>query len=198
MDTSFESTTDAMEVSDNDSDSYSESDIDSDSGSDSNSDSEDNANSATYFNLDGNENVSLREELAKHVAMSRSRTKNVNSFLNILSKHGSKEIPKSYSTLMGTPKTKIVEKDVGSGKYFHYGIAKNLLTMESLLKTNIFESLSVINIDIGIDGGTPFNSSKLSLWPIIGALVNMLFLSPFLIGCYAGQGDVKGECTDEY
>lgn len=70
--------------------------------------------------------------------------------------------------------------------------------MESCLKNNIFESSEEIVIDIGIDGGSPFNSSKLSIWTIIGAITNMVQICPFLIGCYAGQGDFHAKDTEEY
>lgn len=216
METSFESvssscSTDRMDFSvsdgsdsDSDSDMNSNSDINSDSSSnfdsdDSSSDfdSDNDSNSDSDFSR-ADSSSGLRKDLATLVAKSRARTENVSSLLKILRKHGSTDTPMCYSTLMGTPKTKIIQRDVGPGKYFHYGIANNLLKLESILKDNIFESLDIIQIDIGIDGGSPFNSSKLSLWPIVGAFAGIIHISPFLIGCYAGPGDFKASDTDVY
>lgn len=50
-------------------------------------------------------------------------------------------------------------------------------------------------MDIGIDGIKFFKSSKLSGWPIIGRIVGLDGIPPFLIGIYTGPA--KPESFDE-
>lgn len=143
--------------------------------------------------------LGMRAELAKIFVADRSRTAHVGKVLKLIRKNGNTDIPLCYSTLVGTPNHKIAQRDVGEGKYFHYGIENNLLKMETHLRNKIFKSSDEIVIDIGIDGGSPFpNSSSLSLWPIMGAIVNMPHISPFLIGCYAGPGDIHAKDADVF
>lgn len=201
MDSDSDSDTESGNCSDSESDSdTSDTNVNSSSSNDDSDNSDSGSDEVAASGETNNEKSprGMRKKLTKLFSCDRSRTAHVGSMLKLLREHGTEDIPLCYATLMGTPKYKIVERDVGPGKYFHYGIENNLLKMESRLKNNIFKYSDEIVIDIGIDGATPFNSSKLSIWPIIGAIVNMPHISPFLIGCYAGQGDFHAEDTEEF
>lgn len=93
---------------------------------------------------------------------------------------GHQNFPKSRNGLFKTSAKKIVTQKIGSGEYFHIGITNNLNKMnyEFLNQANI-------QIDIGIDGLPLSKSSKLNLWPIVGAFVNQN-VSPFVIGAFCG------------
>ena len=58
------------------------------------------------------------------------------------------------------------------------------------------QTSNIISIDVNIDGFSPFQSSKMSVWPIIGAISNVSNASPFLIGCLCGPS--KPESNNDY
>lgn len=119
-----------MEVSGSDSNTESSYDSTSSSFNDS-SNSNSGESVCEEVHVERNSSRGIRQNLASAFACSRTRTAHVGKVLKVLRKNGIGDIPTSYSTLMGTPKYKISEREVGPGKYFHYGIEKNLLKMES-------------------------------------------------------------------
>lgn len=133
--------------------------------------------------VEENNPETLRTKLAIFVKGSNLSRKHTNELLQILREHGHIELPKTKETLCGTPKYSIHPRPCGDfGEYYHYGIEN------SLMKCNyrfLFEE-DLVLIDIGIDGITLSKSSKLKIWPIIGAFVDKPNISPFLIGCYKG------------
>lgn len=137
-------------------------------------------------------NRSLSTDLAEWVAMSRTPIIHVNNLLQMMNFHGIEGLPMSCSTLMKTPTTKIIKRSVPPGEYFHFGIQNHIKKNKYPFLENIRECV----IDIGIDGLKLFNSSSLSLWPIIGSFVDRPNTSPFIIGCYAGYK--QPESSDVY
>lgn len=94
---------------------------------------------------------------------------------------GHKDFPKTRSGLFKSKGKKIQPQKIGtSGEYFHIGIQNNLSKM-----SHDFLNEEKIQIDIGIDGLPLSKSSKLSLWPIVGAFVDKN-VSPFVIGAFCG------------
>ena len=106
----------------------------------------------------------------------------LNDLLKVLRKVGHEELPATAKTLLNTPKTtKISPCD--EGEYFHYGLKQSLIDIAD-------RGISLppeIEIDIGIDGLPLSKSGKKKFWPILGKIVNMEDLAPFLIGCYHGS-----------
>lgn len=133
-------------------------------------------------NSDDEVEISLATDLAKWVCKSRTPIIHVNGLLEILHKHGVYGLPKSCATLMKTPTTKVKIREVPPGQYVHFGIETHIQNN----KYPFLENLDEVVIDIGIDGLKVFNSSSLTLWPILGSFVNRPNVSPFLIGCYCG------------
>lgn len=121
--------------------------------------------------------------LAKWVIETNIARDSVNSLLKLIGPNVNERIPKSYTTLMKTPLKKIVLKTLDPGMYFHYGIQSHF----SNTSYGFLENANEIKIDIGIDGATLFKSSKITIWPIMGAFVDMPNIKSFLIGCYCGN-----------
>lgn len=124
--------------------------------------------------------------IAKWVEKSTISRDNCNDLLVFLHNHGHADLPKTYATLMQTPREKIILKTVSPGKYYHYGI-QNHFSNDRNDRYEFLKNSSELEIDIGIDGLKVFKSSKIVLWPIIGAFVDKPNVRPFLIGCYCGK-----------
>lgn len=105
--------------------------------------------------------------------------------LKMLRENGHLYLPESRPTLLRTPKTPIVIKTCFPGRYYHFGLKKCLRRCNySFLQNN-----NIVEIDINIDGVSLSKSSKLKMWPILGAFPGYPNTSPFLIGCYEGYAD---------
>lgn len=144
---------------------------------------EENSNDEDENVVADNNPESYRSKLASFVKRSNLSRKHTVELLQLQREHGHLELPKTKETLCGTPRYSIHPRPCGDdGEYYHLGIEK------SLMKCNyrfLFEEELVL-IDIGIDGISLSKSSKLKIWPIIGAFVDKPNISPFLIGCYKG------------
>jgi hypothetical protein len=94
-------------------------------------------------------------------------------------------LPKSYKTLLRTPKNlEILELPDGS-TFWYKGIVRNLDTM---LLGEYLEKYGNITIDINMDGLPVTKSSRIKFWPQLGRLVHT-DNEPFLIGLYVGEWD---------
>ncbi|KYN08003.1 hypothetical protein ALC62_01012 [Cyphomyrmex costatus] len=94
-------------------------------------------------------------------------------------------IPKSYKTLLSTPKNlQIREFDDGS-QIWYKSIKKNLNAMQ--LEQYLHVHAKIV-IDINIDGLPLFKSSKMKFWPILGYLIKTKN-DPFIIAIYFGRKD---------
>lgn len=101
---------------------------------------------------------------------------------NILREEGHNELPSDARTILGTPKNTVF-RECGAGHYFYYGLEKALREkLENYKNIN-----NVIEININIDGLPLSKSSQSQLWPILGQIYNIEFITePFLIGAYHG------------
>lgn len=94
------------------------------------------------------------------------------------------QLPKDARTLLGTTRNCSV-KTLGGGKYYHFGLRKNLIDiLEKELSSNFGDE---IKVQFGIDGLPLFKSSSGQFWPIVGMIVNGSVKLPFLVGLYYGS-----------
>ncbi|KAA3680458.1 uncharacterized protein DEA37_0010210 [Paragonimus westermani] len=94
-------------------------------------------------------------------------------FLGVLRMHHS-TLPRDRMTLMRTP------RDCPKK---HIGIDKALLRYLSLTGNSDFTSAE---LQLHIDWVSPFNASKIQLWPILGRSVLSLKSKPFTVAIYCG------------
>lgn len=134
----------------------------------------------------------LAEELAKLISHSKVSRAFTDNLLKVLINNGVENLPSTAKTLLKTPHSTIVPKSILPGEYIHFGIQNYFSNNEFTFLKNS----DVVSIDIGIDGLKVFNSSSLSLWPILGAITDMPNSIPFLIGCYCGYK--QPACCDSY
>ncbi|KYN08153.1 hypothetical protein ALC62_00868, partial [Cyphomyrmex costatus] len=94
-------------------------------------------------------------------------------------------IPKSYKTLLSTPKNLQIREFNDGSQIWYKGIKKNLnaIQLEQYLHVH-----AKIVIDINIDGLPLFKSSKMKFWPILGYLIKTKN-DPFIIAIYFGRKD---------
>jgi hypothetical protein len=106
------------------------------------------------------------------------------------------DIPLSPKTLLGLDNEVLDIRKVSPGEYLHIGIKKTLTIKDyPFLATD-----TEIIIDICIDGVPLVKSSRLCLWPILGAFVDKREYKPFVIGVYAGYGSPTsiGEFMEDF
>ena len=75
-------------------------------------------------------------------------------------------------------------RSLGSGVYYHFGLAKHLLRfVEDWLNT---DSFTTVEFHLNFDGLSGFRSSKQQLYPILGRIVSPRTSEVFLVGIYGG------------
>lgn len=105
--------------------------------------------------------------------------------LSVLKKHKCFEsLPNDARSILKTPRN-IVSRPVDPGEYYHIGLQSNLQKIWHRVR----ESVSVIEILIGIDGLPLFKSKGAEVWPILGSVFNIPSLKRmvFPIGIYFGN-----------
>lgn len=127
----------------------------------------------------------FRNRLAAFVRKSNLSCENTTILLKLLREDGRPELPESRQSLLHTPRTPIVIRQCPPGEYYHFGLKKCL----KRCNFSFLQETELVEIDINIDGVSLAKSSKLKLWPILGAFPGHLNTSPFLIGCYVGRKD---------
>lgn len=90
-------------------------------------------------------------------------------------------LPSDPRTLLNTEKS-VTTHPVGNGRYWHNGLTKTLKCYLQIIDS----SLSIISLNINIDGLPAFKSSKLQLWPILCNVHEIPKLRPIVIGIYSG------------
>lgn len=95
------------------------------------------------------------------------------------------QIPKSYKTLLQTPKGLDITQDDNGNLMWYKGIRANL---DAMLLLEYVEKFGVIKIDINMDGLPLYKGSEKKFWPILGYLVHTKN-PPFIIGLFYGIGD---------
>ncbi|XP_032688780.1 uncharacterized protein LOC116852462 isoform X1 [Odontomachus brunneus] len=126
------------------------------------------------------EGVYLRVALAEWASRGVSKKK-VNNLLHILHRVHP-ELPKTYITLLETPKTTVIS-EIDNGLVWYKGVKRNLYSSLTQEYVNIY---GLIRLNINIDGLPLDNSGKLHFWPILGSLADMT-CKPFIISVYFGK-----------
>lgn len=106
----------------------------------------------------------LRDQLKFWVAHNQISMRCVNGLLNILRTNGHTELPKSYRTLLNTPRN-IELATFGTSKYWYRGLADSLKTVFFNLDRDLR-----IELKFNTDGLPIFNSSQIQLWPILASV----------------------------
>jgi len=94
-------------------------------------------------------------------------------------------LPKSYKTLLRTPKNLDVCTFPDGSMLWYQGIVTNL---DAMLLDEYLEKYGNIIIDVNMDGLPIAKSVRLKFWPQLGRLVQT-DNDPFLIGLYLGEWD---------
>jgi len=95
-------------------------------------------------------------------------------------------LPKSYKTLLRTPKYLDVCVFPDGSMLWYKGIVRNL---DSMLLDKYLDKHSNITIDVNMDGLPITKSTRLKFWlKVLGHLVHT-DNDPFLIGLYVGEWD---------
>lgn len=107
------------------------------------------------------------------------------ALLLILRRFGHVELPKLARTLLRTPRKAVEPRPCAPGEFFYRGIQYNLyLYNDEFLTDN-----DTVTLDFFIDGLSVSESSKVKMWPIMASFANEQTIEPFVVGCYAGNGD---------
>lgn len=88
-------------------------------------------------------------------------------------------LPSDARTLKSTPR-KITTRAVEPGYYWHFGIKRML----EILKSKAILLPGDLTLNVNIDGVPLYKSSKQVFWPILGKIVELKNLKPFVIGIY--------------
>lgn len=119
----------------------------------------------------------LVKDVASFVVRRSMPVNHVNELLHIFNENDVANFPKSHKKLMNTVKERIETRTISNGSFVYFGISVGLKKKKVFL-----ENTEHVVIDIGIDGAQLFNSSHLAIWPIMGSIVNLPNVKPFLIG----------------
>ncbi|KAE8739894.1 hypothetical protein FOCC_FOCC014593 [Frankliniella occidentalis] len=155
-------------VNDNDSDNQSDSDQDNINDDSDDSDDED-------FNV-----MNYLKNGLQNWAMRGVSKRKVDELLKML-RRVHPELPKSYKTLLHTPKTTNVVQ-IENGNIWYKGV-RNCLNQ--VVTQDYLNNSRAVYLDINIDGLPLFRSSKAQFWPILGCLSGVRH-DPFIIAIYFG------------
>lgn len=127
----------------------------------------------------------FQNELARVFVEAKITHSQGDKILSVLNTHPCfKILPLSMKTLLKTPRKPIQTIKMGSGEYYHVGLAK-----EISLKLNNFNDISVdhLILDLHTDGMSAHHSTSTQIWPIQFKISNILDQKPAIIGVYIGS-----------
>ena len=109
----------------------------------------------------------------------------LSKLLKILSKHNVADVPVDARTLVGTPKSGLLQcENISGGRYLHFGVEEGL---KECLENVERQPSGEILLDINIDGLPIFNSKNISVWPIQMSVATPGFDNrPFVAGMFCG------------
>lgn len=120
--------------------------------------------SESFDVTDQSEKISLEDKLKSWATNYNISMRALDKLLEILISAGHESLPKSYRSLLKTPRNIEID-NVVSGKYWYRGLAECLKIVFSKLNKNLS-----INLKFNIDGLPIFNSSKFQFWPILASI----------------------------
>ncbi|KAJ8678101.1 hypothetical protein QAD02_013888 [Eretmocerus hayati] len=134
--------------------------------------------------------TSFADKIKKWASSDVSFTK-VTELLKILNEHHP-EIPTSTKTLLKTDlhlsqriRRFNVPDPSDTSEYVYFGIACHLMKIVNIS----LHKESVLRLKINVDGMTPFTSSSVNFWPILGLVHHeAATYKPFVIAAYFGKG----------
>lgn len=140
-------------------------------------------NTRNHESLLNTANNDLKTMLQNWVFACHPQVSHVDLLLSGLNKFSfAKNIPKTYSTLMNTPKN-IILRECSPGQYYHVGVKKSVT---AAIKYYSPDHCDTIVLDINIDGLPLYKTTPTQLWPILGQIKNFRS-NPFVIGIYIGK-----------
>lgn len=105
--------------------------------------------------------IPLEDQLKSWTVNNGISMRGLDSLLAILRSAGHKELPKSYRTLLQTPRN-INLSSYGDAKYWHRGLGECL----KIVFLKLDKSMNV-QLKFNIDGLPIFKSSQIQCWPIL-------------------------------
>lgn len=141
--------------------------------------SHDEGNSISYEN-EMKENTSIKNDLRKWALTHNIPHMAMKDLLAVLDKNGIEDLPKDPRTLLKTPR-RVSIQEMGSGEYWHYGLAKSIQNAFGSIQENKF-----ITLTFNMDGLQPKDSSNYQVWPILAQITEIPKMRPLVIGIYAG------------
>jgi hypothetical protein len=97
-------------------------------------------------------------------------------------------LPIDPRTILSTPRITTVQQFANGGSYYHFGVQNGIQLVnnsENLLSN--LEHISVISLQVNIDGLPVFNSSNFQFWPILCLIEESQHRQPFIVGLYAND-----------
>ena len=134
---------------------------------------------------------SIREKLAVWATNHNPSHNMLTDLLHIL-RTCSLDVPCDARTLLNTDRS-IETKIVAGGEYYYFGLSYWLQALLQIF--SVAGDVTELNLHINIDGIPLFNSSKISLWPILGYFKE-IESQPFPIALFSGEG--KPDSIDNY
>lgn len=111
--------------------------------------------------------VPLEDQLKSWAFDNRISMNGLDGLLAILRSAGHTQLPKSYRTMLQTPRN-IELETFGNGKYWYRGLTECLKIAFLKLDRNL-----EIKLTFNIDGLPIFNSSQTQFWPILASIDGM-------------------------
>jgi len=146
---------------------------------------------------DADDAFRTRDLLAKWVALHNISGKALADLLAILIAAGL-DLPKDPRTLLGTPVNSNVISKAG-GLYYYFGVVDSVCQVLKCLPDSALNGIETLTLHVNIDGLPLFNSSTVSLWPILG-MIRELPCEPLVYAVFSGTEKPKSaaEFLDDF
>lgn len=128
-------------------------------------------------------NQSIEQKLSKWAIEHKIKREALSDLLKILQEEKIPNLPKSYKTLLNTPRN-INLVDITPGKMVYMGMK---IALESLMK-NFNQEINYLEIDLNFDGAPIYENSKnnVVIWPILARVYN-IDSEVFPVAIYGGS-----------
>lgn len=140
------------------------------------------------------DSVDIVDQLRRWAAAASIKQDALTELLEILRPH-IPELPKDARTLLNTPTTLDLlphMQKVSGGLYYHFGISDGIVhRLQNNGSAGTIDTLSLLSLQVNIDGVPVFKSTNGQFWPILGKLDIPSFDDPFVIGLFYGETKPK-------
>lgn len=132
------------------------------------------------------EQLSFQDQLATLFIDLKLEQSKGTAILKLLRKHPCfSYLPADHRTLVATPQETIELKKVEPGEYLHLGVEKQIINY--LRESGISVLPEYLYIDFSTDGANLDEKGFITLWPLLGRIVNIPNSTPILFGVYKGR-----------